>query len=73
MFAHGADWSINPTAFKYGESQQQVKAKSLSLGINKTTKWIGSETLVRYATCKFNSIPCLSSQAQNCMVRCNKN
>ena len=58
MFAHGADWSINPTAFTYGESQQQVRAKSLSLGINKTTKWMGSETLARYATWKFNSIPC---------------
>ena len=35
MFAHGAGWAINITTFKYGESQQRVRAKSLSLGIIK--------------------------------------
>ena len=58
VFAHGAGWALNITAFKYGDTQQRVRAKSLSLGIKKTTEWIGSETLARYAIRKFNSIPC---------------
>ena len=59
VFAHGAGWAINITTFKlYNHSQQRVRARSLSLGIKKTTEWIGSETLARYAIRKFNSIPC---------------
>ena len=49
VFAHGAGWALNITAFKYGDTQQRVRAKSLSLGIKKTTEWIGSETLAKCA------------------------
>ena len=36
------------------ESQQRVRAKTLPLSIKKTTEWIGTETLARYAIRKFN-------------------
>ena len=54
-FAHETGWAMNITAFKLGKSQR-VREKSLSLGIKRTTEWIGSETLAQCAMWRFNSI-----------------